>query len=96
MSKAQSIDGGAKGYVRTYRKMLENPLFTGKPAEWFKLWILILLRVNWRPSVFHPHAGNDRAPIGRTYRANWDWLALSKPKCKARPLLCCTTTNTLA
>jgi len=54
---SQSID--VKGYVRIYRKMLENPLFTDKPAEWFKLWIMILLRVNWRPSVFRPHAGES-------------------------------------
>ena len=52
-----SLTIDVKGYVRIYRKMLENPIFTGKPAEWFKLWIMILLRVNWRPSVFRAHAG---------------------------------------
>src|SRR5712692_1677981 len=57
MSTATVIDGSCKGYVRLYRKVLENPLFKDKPATWFKIWIYILLRVNWRESVFRPRQG---------------------------------------
>jgi hypothetical protein len=57
MSAAVSIDGSGKGYVRLYRKMLDNPLFTDKPAGWFKIWIFILLRANWQETVFYPRQG---------------------------------------
>jgi hypothetical protein len=56
---ATSIDGSGKGYIRLHRKLLENPIFTNKPVEWFKIWIFILLRVNWRESTFHPRQGES-------------------------------------
>jgi hypothetical protein len=59
MSTTTAIDGSGKGYVRLYRKILENPLFKDKPAAWFKIWIFILLRANWRESVFHPRQGES-------------------------------------
>jgi hypothetical protein len=59
MSTPTPIDGSGKGYIRLYRKMLDNPLFRNKPASWFKIWIYILLRVNWRESVFHPRRGES-------------------------------------
>ncbi|HEY7338962.1 MAG TPA: hypothetical protein VH639_28995 [Bryobacteraceae bacterium] len=57
MSSTIPIDGGSKGYVRLHRKILDNPLFKNKPAGWFKIWIFILLRANWRESVFRPRQG---------------------------------------
>src|SRR6266852_6270439 len=59
MSTATVIDGSCKGYVRLYRKILENPLFKDKPAAWFKIWVYILLRANWRESVFRPRQGES-------------------------------------
>jgi len=56
---ATSIDGSGKGYIRLHRKLLENPIFTSKPPEWFKIWIFILLRANWRESTFHPRQGES-------------------------------------
>jgi hypothetical protein len=54
---ATSIDGSSKGYIRLRRKLLENPIFTSKPSEWLKIWIFILLPVNWRESTFRPREG---------------------------------------
>ena len=58
MSRPNPIDGSNMGYVRLHRKILDNPLFRDKPAEWFKIWIYILLRANWRESVFRPRQGD--------------------------------------
>ena len=58
MSAAMPIDGAGKGYIRIFRKMLDHPLFTDKPAAWFKIWMFILLRANWRESVFRPRQGD--------------------------------------
>src|ERR1700674_2192738 len=57
MSEAIPIDGGARGYVRFYRKLIDSPLFTDKPAAWLKIWIFILLRVNYRACVWRPQHG---------------------------------------
>ena len=57
MSTATPIDGGSKGFIHLHRKILDNPLFKDKPAAWFKIWIYILLRANWRESVFRPRQG---------------------------------------
>jgi hypothetical protein len=51
------IDGSGKGYIRLYRQLLEHPLFKDKPAAWFKIWVYILMRANWRESVFRPREG---------------------------------------
>jgi hypothetical protein len=59
MTAATPIDGSAKGYIRLHRKILENPLFTDKPPAWFKIWIFILLRANWRESMFRPRQGES-------------------------------------
>jgi hypothetical protein len=59
MSTAISIDGAGMGYVRLYRKIIENPLFKDKPAALFKIWVYILLRANWRESVFRPRQGES-------------------------------------
>ena len=57
MNDALAIDR-RKGFVRIYRKMIENPLFTDKPAVWFKIWVFVLLRANWKESIFRPRQGN--------------------------------------
>jgi len=53
------IDGSGKGYICLHRKLLEHPLFKDKPLAWLKIWIFILLRANWRASVFHPREGES-------------------------------------
>ena len=40
------------GYVQLYRKLIEHPLMTNLPAAWFRLWIWILLRANWKPGTW--------------------------------------------
>jgi hypothetical protein len=59
MSTMVPIDGSSKGYIRLHRKILEHPLFKDKPVAWFKIWIYILLRANWRESVFRPRQGEQ-------------------------------------
>jgi hypothetical protein len=59
MNPATPIDGRGKGYIRLHRKILDHALFKDKPAEWFKIWMLILLRANWRESVFRPRQGEQ-------------------------------------
>jgi len=59
MSTAIPIDGAGIGYIRLYRKIIENALFKNKPAAWFKIWIYILIRANWRGSVFRPRQGES-------------------------------------
>ena len=62
---ATPIDGSGKGYIYLHRKLLDNPLFKDKPAAWFKIWIFILLRANWRESTFRPRQGESIAvPAG--------------------------------
>lgn len=34
------------GWIKIYRKLLESDIFYGKPSEWLKIWIYILLEVN--------------------------------------------------
>jgi hypothetical protein len=65
MKRPTVIDGSAKGYVRLHRRILDHPLFREKPEGWFKIWIYILLRANWRDSVFHSRRGESIAvPAG--------------------------------
>ena len=58
MSRPSPIDGSNTGYVRLHRKLLDNPLFRDKPEGWFKIWIYILLRANWKESLFRPRQGD--------------------------------------
>jgi hypothetical protein len=57
MRAATPIDGSGKGYVLLHRKLLDNHLFKHKPAAWLKIWIFILLRADWRESLFRPGQG---------------------------------------
>jgi hypothetical protein len=56
---ATPIDGSNKGYIRLHRKLLDHPLFSEKPIAWLKIWLYILLRVNWRESEFRPRQGES-------------------------------------
>lgn len=65
MSATTPIDGAGKGYIRVHRKLLEHPLFKDKPPSWLKIWFFILLRANWRSSVFRPRQGESiEVPAG--------------------------------
>jgi hypothetical protein len=57
MSPATPINGSGKGYIRLQRELLDNPIFKDKPPGWLKIWLYILLRANWRDSVFRPRQG---------------------------------------
>jgi hypothetical protein len=59
MNTSAPIDGSGKGYIRVHRKLLEHPLFKNKPPAWLKIWLYILLRANWRESVFRPRQGES-------------------------------------
>jgi hypothetical protein len=56
-----SVNGG---YVRLYRSLLEHPLVTQLPAAWFRIFVVILLRVNWRPGVWWDGSRNVDVPAG--------------------------------
>jgi hypothetical protein len=43
---AETILGG---YVPLYRKLLDHPLMNQLPAAWFRVFVAILLKVNWKP-----------------------------------------------
>jgi hypothetical protein len=48
-------EGGARlknGYIRLYRGLLEHPLVMQLPAAWFRIFIVILLKVNWKPGTW--------------------------------------------
>src|ERR1041385_7234949 len=57
MSHAIPIDGSHKGDVRLHRNLLNDPIFTDKPAAWLKIWIYIQIAANWCESIFRPHRG---------------------------------------
>jgi hypothetical protein len=38
------------GFILLHRKIVENPLWTQVPPAWFKIWLAILLRANFRPT----------------------------------------------
>jgi hypothetical protein len=52
------------GYIAVYRKLLDHPLTTQLPAAWFRIFIVILLRVNWRPGVWWNGSQNIEIPPG--------------------------------
>jgi len=37
---------GKDGWIKVHRRMIESDIFCWKPAEWLKIWLYILLKVN--------------------------------------------------
>ncbi len=52
------------GYVRLYRSLLDDPLMNQLPAAWFRIFIAILLRVNWKPGTWWDGNSNVTIPPG--------------------------------
>jgi len=52
------------GWIKLYRKLLESEIFYSKPAEWLKIWIYILCKVNYI---------KGKLPIGSNFfRRDWE------------------------
>lgn len=47
-----ATDKRQAGYVRVYRSLLDHPLTDQLPAAWFRVFIVILLKTNWKPGVW--------------------------------------------
>lgn len=56
------IDGG---YQLWARKTLESEIFLDKPAEWFKLWFYLVMRVHWSDDKHLPR-GSTHITYGTT------------------------------
>src|SRR5436309_2912166 len=52
VARGLSSTKGSGGYVLLYRKLLEHPLVHQLSAAWFRVFIVILLKVNWKPGVW--------------------------------------------
>lgn len=52
MNASPSSWAPAPGFIALYRRVLEHPLFLQLPSAWFKAWIAILLRANYRTSTW--------------------------------------------
>jgi hypothetical protein len=40
------------GYILLHRSLRDHPLADSQPAAWFRVWVLILLMVNWKPKLW--------------------------------------------
>jgi hypothetical protein len=40
------------GYVAVYRSLLEHPLMNQLPAAWFRIFMAVILKVNWKPGLW--------------------------------------------
>jgi DNA-binding transcriptional regulator of glucitol operon len=57
-------DNLSRGYVALYRSIIDNPVFTQLPAEYFKVFIFCLVRAAYKPRQYwNGHAMAD-LPIG--------------------------------
>ena len=60
-------EGGSRvkgGYIRLHRNLLEHPLVTRLPAAWFRIFVVILMKVNWKPGVWWNGTQNIEIPPG--------------------------------
>ena len=57
------------GWIKLYRKIIDSDIFYSKPAEWLKIWLYILCRVNYI---------NGKLPIGKEFfRKDWEIITNS-------------------
>jgi hypothetical protein len=86
------------GYIRLYRSLIEHPLMNQLPAAWFRIWVAILLGVNWKPGKWWDGTREVIVPAGSMI-TSVDKLA-KKSKSTVRQtrnaLEYLKTTNTLA
>jgi hypothetical protein len=61
---AVSLPARGPGWIKLWRKLLDNPLFTQKPHAWLHVWMTILLKANWRDGVFFDGTRKIPVPAG--------------------------------
>jgi hypothetical protein len=85
-------------YIRLYRSLIDHPLMNQVPAAWFRIWIAILLGVNWKAGKWWDGSKEVIIPAGSMV-TSVDKLA-KKSKSTVRQtrnaLEYLKTTNTLA
>ena len=54
----------AGGYVAVHRALLEHPLVTQFPPAWFRIFIVILLKTNWKPARWWDGTKEVTIPAG--------------------------------
>jgi hypothetical protein len=52
VNEAIAIDRRELGWVKLSRKLLDNPLFSEKPHCWLTIWMLLMLKANWKDREF--------------------------------------------
>src|SRR5229473_458962 len=52
------------GWVCVHRSLLKHPLMVQLPAEWFRVWIFILLRANFQPTTWWDGRREVSLPAG--------------------------------
>jgi len=50
------------GWIKLFRRLRDNPIWQKKPAEWLKIWLYILLEVNYINSKLPTGSGFFRKP----------------------------------
>jgi hypothetical protein len=48
----RALSSGVNGFIFLYRDRCDHPLADRLPSAWFRIFILILLRVNWEPNAW--------------------------------------------
>jgi len=65
------------GWIKLHRQILESDIFYWKPPEWLKIWIYILLKVNYNDTKQFPRGtgffswGQDGPNLKGITRAQW-------------------------
>ncbi len=74
------------GWVRIHRGLLKHPLMVQLPAEWFRVWIFILLRANFQPTTWWDGRREVSLPAGSfiTSRAKTSFMLQSIRKANSR------------
>src|SRR5690348_11701568 len=52
------------GYVRLYRKLLENPVWTALAPSVLKVMLAFLLKANWKPGTWYDGRAQVQIPRG--------------------------------
>ena len=63
-ARGLSITKGSGGYILLYRKLLDHPLVHQLSAAWFRVFIVILLKVNWKPGIWWDGTKEVIVPAG--------------------------------
>ena len=64
MPVAETSSGGPNGYVRLWRQLLENPVWTQLSPAVLKVMIAFLLRANWKTATWYDGSAEVTIPRG--------------------------------